>query len=351
MASPFTRGGVSGCSRVPLAALGIAGGSCGFARLGSGSSLRSCSRRDVRCPPAAAGITSLCKPHFWATSPESKEGEGHGAAQTFACCVLMLQVPEHHWSESVLRVTDRQTDLQCDVGAAARAVLQVPPGLSARPAGPVLRVPGMLAGQHRLCPVCGAPGQVSVPDPARQVAAPNPVQARGRGSNPSSRGDTSDLFVHSRHRPSSFPAPAAAQMLLYNGRLLGRVIYLLCYVSAEADAGVTPSEQPPPRGERGLSSPKLHRGRWVQLLRALLALCRAWRQKQSVSNRWGPGLQSLRAPQGSDRCRDVKGQAGAAGMLCFRGHFLSRKTATSIIQGSRHENAFSSSSDSPKRCA
>lgn len=189
------------------------------------------------------------------------------------------------------------------------------------------------------------------PDPARQVAAPNPVRAWGRGSNPSSRGDTSDLFVHSRHRPSSFPAPAAAQMLLYNGRLLGRVIYLLCYVSAEADAGVTPSEQPPPRGERGLSSPKLHRGRWVQLLRALLALCCAWRQKQSVSNRWGPGLQSLRAPQGSDRCRDVKGQAGAAGMLCFRGHFLSRKTATSIIQGSRHENAFSSSSDSPKRCA
>lgn len=189
------------------------------------------------------------------------------------------------------------------------------------------------------------------PDPARQVAAPNPVRAWGRGSNPSSRGDTSDLFVHSRHRPSSFPAPAATQMLLYNGRLLGRVIYLLCYVSAEADAGVTPSEQPPPRGERGLSSPKLHRGRWVQLLRALLALCCAWRQKQSVSNRWGPGLQSLRAPQGSDRCRDVKGQAGAAGMLCFRGHFLSRKTATSIIQGSRHENAFSSSSDSPKRCA
>lgn len=171
------------------------------------------------------------------------------------------------------------------MGAAARAALQVPPGLSARPAGRVLREPGMLTGQPgqcHLCSVCGAPGRGFSPPTHPAGRSTQPSAGAGPGSNPSSRGDASDLFAHSRHRPSSFPAPAATQMLLYNGRLLGSVIYLFCCVSAEADTGVTPSEQPPPLGERGSSSPELHRGRWVQVLRALLAWCRAWRQKPNM---------------------------------------------------------------------
>lgn len=59
-------------------------------------------------------------------------------------------------------------------------------------------------------------------------------------------------------------------------------LFVVC-VSAKADSSMMPPSSFPPLGG-GSSSLKLHRGRWVKLLSALLALCHAWRHKPNVSD-------------------------------------------------------------------